>query len=266
MLCSCMGDNERDNTRIYSLRQFDEIHFATSNQFEQIDGQIAYYHQLDSLNQGNEFYIYANLGELYMERRLSKSALPYLIIADSIQSGNDTIKYHMGFCYWINQDTIKAKYTLSSSSGNYLPSTSLLAEIYFGQDSLHKAKELFEKVVKMDSVNLKALYFLGRTYRFLGSYEASLKVLNKLTDVEPKWALGIHAKGLTLAQMGRYKEAETELLTAYELSGNSTSFLYDLYQLYVEIENYPQACIWLQQMINAETYTPSQTDLERCPT
>ncbi len=126
------------------------------------------------------------------------------------------------------------------------------------QGDNHKAKELYQQVVKIQPANFECWHILGVFEYQIKNYDEALKIFTKVISIQPRFAPAHSNLGLVLQDLKRYKEAiasydkslelDASLYAAYNNRGNAFK---DLGIFDKALESYSMALIYLPDYAEA---------------
>ncbi|MBN2534930.1 MAG: tetratricopeptide repeat protein [Spirochaetales bacterium] len=101
----------------------------------------------------------------------------------------DMEDYHLDFAVLLNdkkefeKSEAEVKKFLSANPED-INAQSLLGELYFKQDLLKNASDLFEQIIEKNPHVVKPYYYLAKTYKKLGNSEKAIETIDKLITIQ----------------------------------------------------------------------------------
>ena len=92
---------------------------------------------------------------------------------------------------------------------------------FYNKRMYNRALQEFDKAVKIDSNNFRALYWRGRVYLKMGHYDKAAADFKMVVKLKPHYAKPYHNLGWIYYQKGKYEESIQYLNKAIELEPNN---------------------------------------------
>lgn len=103
---------------------------------------------------------------------------------------------------------------------------------YYQQNKKQDAQKEFNKVLKLDKINVNAIYGLGLIDKDLGVYGSAEKKMNQILQINPMHQQAIHSLAQIYWEEKKYDLAERQYLKALDVSPGSADIIVELGQVY----------------------------------
>ncbi|MDI6815207.1 MAG: tetratricopeptide repeat protein, partial [Dehalococcoidales bacterium] len=123
----------------------------------------------------------------------------------------------------------------------------VLGNAYYHIQKYEDAKNIYDKILKLNPDDLATLNNRGVTYAKLGKYDEALADYNRSLELRPDDPATLYNRGNTYAKLGRYVEALADYNRSLELRPNDPDALYNLSCLFSLWEKTDKALEYLKK-------------------
>lgn len=126
------------------------------------------------------------------------------------------------------------------------------AEIQVSNGQYIEAADTIKKVLSFNDSDVKARFFLGQIYEYLGNYQQAAEEYKNIIKTEPDNVQILYFMGLILDKLDKTNEAMDYMDTAAASMKNNPLVNYDSGVIAAKLELYDKAALYSQRAIDAE--------------
>ena len=181
------------------------------------------------------------LSEIALESGDFREAIPHLKVCLSAYGNNDTYWFRLGQCYFETANYTSAYKCFSSLRKKDRKSLFFEARSYSRAGKLDRAVESYQTLLKHNSKDSEAIYYLASTLAYHGEDKKATKITSLVNDEDPYYARTQVLLGNILYRSKRVKEANEMFVTALKIDPSCIQAMIGLGQIALEVNKTQQA-------------------------
>lgn len=190
----------------------------------------------------------------WLESEDYTAALQLLDSCRSADHQKDSALFYKGLLYVKKGNLTEAKKMateLSSSFPSFYEVHYLNGLIYFAGDNYGKSIQAFNKTLKVNPNNLKALYNRSIVLGLLEDYLSAIEDLTSCVTINPHYTKAYYSRAYWYEYTGNYIEAAKDYLKVIELEPKNYDAYMGLAYIYQNLKENDKACEVITKAITA---------------
>jgi len=145
----------------------------------------------------------------------------------------------------MEKNNLQAKQTLNIAYENHR------------KGNLKLAQNLYEKVLKIDSSNLDAIFLLGSLFLQTKNFHKAITLLEKAISIQPRHANSYQNLGFAYIELGEFEKAKELFIQAIKIEPNHGDAHFNLANAHKQLRDFKKAKEFYEKTIKIQPTNPS---------